>query len=532
MPPVSSGDRRRSARESGRTPWRRPFRPRRWALLLLIAAGLAVAADLFLPAGPFPPRERRVVLVERGQTLRGVSEELSRVGVLRGTLGFQVLARLMRLDRSIKAGQYSFRLGITVPALLRAFARGMSGLNLITIQEGLTFNEISVLLSNRLGVPMASFDSLAHSRAFLDSLGVSAPTIEGYLAPNSYEFLPGTSPEVAFRTMANRQNEILLKASVGRDSLPLGLKLYEVLTLASIVEAEAQVDEERPRIARVYLNRLQMGMRMQADPTVSYGLGLGPRSHLFLRQLKRDTPFNTYLNEGLPPGPICNPGVASIRAVIDPLPDVKDLYFVARGHGRHLFAETYQQHLRNIAFVRTVAPKQAESESTHALVDTTRSRSAAAAVARSRAAAADTARARHAAAADTTRARHAAPDTAHARPAVADTAHAKPRRAGGVTPAASPKNGSGTRAPSSTKASSAKASSSEKPPSTIETPPKSKTAKGKQPASNAKSTPTTKGAVADTSRAKRSSTTSVTTKRTTQKAPADTLRSKRLERPR
>ena len=403
MPAPPSGERRRfprdggrSPRESGRTPWRRPFRPRRWALLLLIAALLAVAADLFLPAGPFPERERRVVLVERGQTLRGVSEELSRVGVLRGTLGFQVLARLMRLDRSIKAGQYSFRLGITVPALLRAFARGMSGLNLVTIPEGLTFNEISVLLSNRLGVPIASFDSLAHSRVFLDSLGISAPSIEGYLAPNSYEFLPGTSPEVAFRTMANRQNEILLKASQGRDSLPLGLRLYEVLTLASIVEAEAQVDEERPRIARVYLNRLQMGMRMQADPTVSYGLGLGPRSHLFLRQLKRESPFNTYLNEGLPPGPIDNPGLASIRAVIDPLPDVKDLYFVARGHGRHLFAETYQQHLRNIAFVRTVAPVEAQSESSHAAVDTTRSQRAAAAVARSRAAAADTVRAHRA----------------------------------------------------------------------------------------------------------------------------------------
>jgi len=349
------GDRKLSPREGAPAPWRRPFRPRRWALLLLLVAGCAVAADLFLPAGPFPPDERRVVLVQRGETLRGVAEELHRVGLLRGTLGFQALARLMHLDRSIKAGQYAFRLGISVPALLRAFARGMSGLNLITIPEGLTTSEISVLLSNRLGVPVAAFDSLAHDRTFLDSLGVTAPSIEGYLAPNSYEFLPGTSPEVAFRTMAARQHEVLLKASEGRDSLPLGLSLHQVLTLASIVEAEAQVDEERPRIARVYLNRLQIGMRLQADPTVSYGLGLGPRSHLFLRQLKSDSPFNTYMVTGLPPGPVCNPGTASIRAVIDPLPDIRDLYFVARGQGRHLFAETYQQHLKNIAFVRTAS---------------------------------------------------------------------------------------------------------------------------------------------------------------------------------
>ena len=333
---------------------RRMFRPRRWALLLLIVAGLLVAADLFLPAGPFPPRERRVVLVRRGQTLREVGDELARVGVLRGTLGFQVLARLMRLDRSIKAGQYSFRLGITVPALLRAFARGMSGLNLVTVPEGLTVDEIGVILSNRLGAPIAAFDSLAHDRVFLDSLGIEAPSIEGYLAPESYELLPGTSPEVAFRTMAARQREVLLKAAAGRDSLPLGLSLHQVLTLASIVESEAQLSDERAHIARVYLNRLQSGMRLQADPTVAYGLGMGPRSHLFLRQLKQNSPFNTYMNEGLPPGPICNPGVASIRAVLDPLPDSKDLYFVARGQGRHLFSQTYEQHLKNIVTVKAL----------------------------------------------------------------------------------------------------------------------------------------------------------------------------------
>jgi len=331
---------------------RRHFRPSRWALLLLMAAGLAVVADLFLPAGILPPPEHRVILVQRGQTLHQVAEELHRVGLLRGTLGFQVLARTMRLDRNIKAGQYAFKLGITVPSLLRAFARGMSGLNLVTIPEGLTTNEVSLLLSNHLGVPVAEFDSLAHDRAFLDSLGISAPSIEGYLAPDSYEFLPGTAPEVAFRTMARRTLSILLRAAAGRDSLPLGLSLHQVLTLASIVEAEAGVDAERPRIARVYLNRLEQGMRLQADPTVGYALGRGPRTRLSLRQLRVASPFNTYLYEGLPPGPICNPGRASIAGVIDPLPGIKDLYFVADGHGHHVFTETYAEHLAAIRRVR------------------------------------------------------------------------------------------------------------------------------------------------------------------------------------
>ncbi len=350
---------------------RRTFRPSRWALLLLVAAGLAVASDMYLPAGLFPAPERRVILIQRGQNLGEIALELKRVGLLGGTLGFHVLARAMRLDRSIRAGQYSFQLGTSVPSLLRALARGMSGLNVVTIPEGLTTTEVSLLLSNHLGIPVAEFDSLAKDRAFLDSLGISAPSIEGYLAPDSYEFLPGTSPEVAFRTMARRTQGILLRAAAGRDSLPLGLSLHEVLTLASIVEAEAGVDSERPRIARVYLNRLAMGMRLQADPTVGYAIGRGPRTRLLLRHLRVVSPFNTYLYAGLPPGPICNPGRASIAGVIDPLPGVQDLYFVADGTGRHLFSRTYEEHLANIRQVRSKAPPPAPDSAGDGTPDST-----------------------------------------------------------------------------------------------------------------------------------------------------------------
>ena len=332
----------RSAGRSG------PFRPRRWALLLLLVAALAVASDLFLPAGFFPPHEHRVVMVMRGQNLRGIASELKRVGLLRGTLSFLVLARVMELDRHAKAGQYSFPLGITVPALLRALAYGMSGLNLVTIPEGLTLSEVSLLLSNHLGVPVAAFDSLGQDRAFLDSLGVDASGLEGYLAPDSYEFLPGTSPEVAFRTMAERQRTVVRRAMSGRDSLPLGFTVHQILTLASIVESEAMKDDERPRIARVYMNRMERGMKLQADPTVSYGLGRSPHSRVYLRQLRSNTPFNTYLYVGLPPGPICNPGRSSIEGVLQPTADMNELYFVARGDGRHIFARTYAEHLANI----------------------------------------------------------------------------------------------------------------------------------------------------------------------------------------
>ena len=342
-------------------PRRRPFRPRRWALLLLVIAGLAVAYHLFLPAGLFPPTGRRVILVERGTSVHGIATELVRVGLVQGTFGFEALARLMRLDRHIKAGQYAFKPGTTVPAILRALARGMSGMDLVTIPEGLTTREISAILSVRLGAPVAAFDSLAHERAFLDSLGITAPSIEGYLAPDSYEFLPGTAPEVAFRTMVQRTQSILLDASAGRDSLPLGLSLRQVLTLASIVESEAQRPEERARIARVYLNRLELGMRLQADPTVAYGEGRVPRSRLYLRDLVHPSPYNTYLHDGLPPGPICNPGRSSIEATLNPTEGLKNLYFVARGDGRHLFSNTYSEHLANIQTAHAMIAARAES---------------------------------------------------------------------------------------------------------------------------------------------------------------------------
>jgi UPF0755 protein len=346
----------------------RIFRPRRWALLLVLAGAVAVAADLFLPAGLFPTHARRAVLVERGQTLGQVAGELRRVGLLRGTLGFQVLARLMGLDRRIHAGQYDFALGTPVPGLLRALASGMGALNLITIPEGLTLQETSALLSHHLGVPAAAFDSLGHDPAFCDSAGVGAASLEGYLGPDTYSFLAGTPPEVALRAMVARQKEVLRRAAAGRDSLPLGLSLPQLLVLASIVESEAQRPAERARIARVYLNRLASGMKLQADPTVAYGLGMTPRSRLFLKNLRSASRYNTYLHEGLPPGPICNPGAASIQAALNPVPPESVLYFVARGDGSHLFARTYEEHLANIRRARLLqADAAASAESLSAL---------------------------------------------------------------------------------------------------------------------------------------------------------------------
>lgn len=343
-------------RSWGRGPGRRrPFRPLRWAWLLLLVALLAPAYDLFLPAGWQPARERRTVVIDRGESLHNISTELQRVGLIRSQVGFLVLARVMQLDRTVKAGQYSFRVGITVPALLRALDKGMFGLNLVTIPEGLMISETALLIQKQVGIRANAIDSLAHDPAMLDSLDVSAPSLEGWLAPDSYEWLPGTSPEVVLRTMVARTRDRVQRATAGYDSLPLGMNAHEVLTLASIVESESRAEVERPRIARVYLNRLDRGMLLQADPTVGYALGRGPRSRLTFKDLRVESPYNTYRHEGLPPGPICSPGLSAIEAVMHATPGTNDLYFVSNGQGRHIFAPSYEKHLANIAFVKGLA---------------------------------------------------------------------------------------------------------------------------------------------------------------------------------
>ncbi|MEY4374814.1 MAG: hypothetical protein RL760_981, partial [Candidatus Eisenbacteria bacterium] len=347
-----TGERRDAGNRGGGRRPDRAFGPLRWAWLLLLILVLVPAQDLLLPAGWHPPAERRTLVIERGQSLRDIASELQRVGVIRSQTGFLVLARMMQLDRSVKAGQYSFRLGTTVPALLRALDRGMYGLNMVTIPEGLMIRETAAIIERAVGIPATALDSLSRDPLLLDSLGVAAPSLEGWLAPDSYSWLPGTSAEVVLRTMVERTRERVTRATAGVDSMPLGMTLHEVLTLASIVESESRADEERPRIARVYLNRLERGMLLQADPTVGYALGRGPRSRLTFRDLKVESAYNTYRHVGLPPGPICSPGEAAIVAVMNATPGTRDLYFVARGEGRHLFAPTYEEHLANIRWAK------------------------------------------------------------------------------------------------------------------------------------------------------------------------------------
>jgi UPF0755 protein len=223
--------------------------------------------------------------------------------------------------------------------------------------------DIARLLEARLGVPADSFYAACADTALLRELGVPAPTPEGYLFPSSYAFLPETPAAAIVRRMAGETRRVLAAELAGGSPVAHELTPHEILTLASIVEAEAARPEERERIAAVYLNRLRKGIRLQADPTVAYALG-GYRERLYYKDLGVESPYNTYRNAGLPPGPIGNPGRASIHAVLTPLPGSRELFFVSRGDGTHVFSETGEAHEAARLAIRAARATAAGAEST------------------------------------------------------------------------------------------------------------------------------------------------------------------------
>jgi UPF0755 protein len=314
-----------------------------------------IAAVLFLAAIHFSwlyyrdtgssDSARVEVKIPSGMTFQQVSDLLVERGILTNPGVFRWAAWLTRREDDIKTGRYLFRYGESVQKILRKLVNGEIEYWRVVIPEGLNLSEIAGVVQRQAEIDSAAFDSLGHDPRFVADLGIPAPTLEGYLFPDTYLFAWPVTPEKAARRMVRRFRDIYaLLVAPAADSI--GMKLNEIVTLASIVQAEAVFDSEMPRIAAVYQNRLRKGMRLEADPTVAYALG-GVRRPLRLRDLKVDSPYNTYRVRGLPPGPVCSPGRAALLAVVAPVQGTGEFYFVADGTGRHLFSRTYEDHLRN-----------------------------------------------------------------------------------------------------------------------------------------------------------------------------------------
>lgn len=309
--------------------------------LLVSATALALA---FSGCGGGATGEVEVVVPDGAGALE-VAYRLEDAGLVSWPRLFAAYVALRGTDDELKSGRYRFSSDAGWGTLADALERGAVVTVPVTIPEGWRLSQIVLRLAPVTPVGPDSLARLATDSVFVASLGLPGPTLEGYLFPETYRFAEGSEPRAVLGEIADRYRAFWTPERRARaDSL--GLSEREVVTLASIVEAEARVAEERTTIAGVYLNRLEEGMLLQADPTVHYALG-GSRPRLLYPDIDSvaDDPYNTYTQPGLPPGPIGSPGHASLEAVLNPA-DVPYLYFVARPDGSHVFTRTHDEHVR------------------------------------------------------------------------------------------------------------------------------------------------------------------------------------------
>lgn len=325
---------------------------RRALALLFVAASLAVgvagglaAYATFLWRSPVfdPPL---VVEVRRGEAFLSLARRLADADAIADARLFTLLARYRGDDRRVRSGEYELAGNATGPDVLDALVSGKQRLRLVTVPEGLTLEQIALVFERAGFGDVARFRALAKDQTFLAQLGLPVPRLEGYLFPDTYALESGTTPEEIVRRMTARFRE-MFTPELAQAASARGLTVDQAVTLASIVEKEAAIADERPTISAVFHNRLKRGMPLQADPTVLYGVE-GSDGRIRSADLTRATPYNTYVIAGLPPGPIANPGRASLEAAVRPADGVTALYFVARNDRTHEFNDTLAGHNRAV----------------------------------------------------------------------------------------------------------------------------------------------------------------------------------------
>lgn len=321
---------------------------------LLVAALLLGAAACGKPHG-VPVR----VIVPRGSTFTEATDSLTRARIVRWPTGFRLMARFSGKDRNIKPGTYLLKKGTPWSEVLTALHGGLGVVNSVTIPEGYMVRQIVPLLARRLDLPADSITAAVRDTTLRKRLDIPTETLEGYLFPDTYAFPDGTRARDAITEMVKRF-EREWKPEWEARLTELAMNRNDIITLASIIEKEARLPEERPVISAVYHNRLRKQMLLQADPTVQYALP-AHTSRVLYRDLEVKSPYNTYQNAGLPPGPIASPGGPSIVAALFPA-NVGYLYFVAFPDGHHEFRTTFEEHelakKQSQSAAKTVTPRK------------------------------------------------------------------------------------------------------------------------------------------------------------------------------
>jgi|CXWL01.1.fsa_nt_gi UPF0755 protein len=291
--------------------------------------------------------------VPKGSTLASIGDSLVARGVIANARWFRLRGRMQGVDRRLTPGIYEFTPGSSTSALLDRLARGDVVKLKITLPEGATLFDLARRAESVLAIPTDTLMRAARDPALRREFGIPGATVEGWLRPVTFTFTGLDDATEVLRSFLNaRRTHWPTDWKARADAADL--EQAEVLSLASIIEAEAMRAAELPRIAAVYRNRLRLGMPLQADPTIQYAylVDSGARKpRLYNKDYAYPSPYNSYLHPGLPPTPIGNPSDAAIEAVLSPSPG-RELYFVAVGDGTHLFAVSYAEHLRNIKRVR------------------------------------------------------------------------------------------------------------------------------------------------------------------------------------
>ena len=296
------------------------------------------------------PEPSRMVLIERGWTLSQIAEALGSQDIIRSSSIFQWYVRLALEPSSLKAGEYRFEGRRNLPAVLEKLRLGQVHHYRITIPEGLTLDEIAQRLAEN---GFGDEDKFLQAMQGIDLMGDWDPAadrnLEGYLFPDTYFFPRGVDEQEIVRSMVNYFRETWPPDYFQR-AQELELSIREVVTLASLIEKETGLDRERPLVSAVFHNRLQQNLKLACDPTIIYAVKLVKEFDGIINQsdLELDSPYNTYLYPGLPPGPIANPGLKSIEAALYPA-DVDYLYFVSANDGSHVFSTDYRDHNRAVA---------------------------------------------------------------------------------------------------------------------------------------------------------------------------------------
>jgi UPF0755 protein len=317
--------------------------PAFFLVLLIAAAGVA-----WLVFTPFGPAQETFIDIAPGSSTARIGQQLEAVGIVRSRYAFDLVRWVRR--GTLKAGEYRFDHPATATEVYSRIARGDVFTIAVTIPEGANLFDIAARLEQAgFGARQEFIDAAAQQANLVADLDPGAKSLEGYLFPDTYRFPHKATQASILTTMVRRFRT---------EAAKLGLKgnVHSVVTMASLVERETAVDSERPLVASVFANRLARNMLLMTDPAVIYGLELSGRwrGEIYASDLKLDTPYNTYLHPGLPPGPVANPGAKSLRAAMEPA-KTDYLYFVAAGanaQGKSLFASTYEEHQRNVAGYR------------------------------------------------------------------------------------------------------------------------------------------------------------------------------------